>query len=166
HSEAEIVARLQHPNIVQIFEVGGWHPAGSASTLPYLALEFVEGGSLKQTIAGEPQPMRASAELVETLARAIDYAHQHGVVHRDLKPANILLQKQHEEWRKKNEEKVKPEGKSSAGCFSILQSSFYVPKIADFGLAKQLHIGAGADHTQTGVILGTPSYMAPEQAAG
>jgi WD40 repeat protein/serine/threonine protein kinase len=167
-SEAQFVARLQHPNIVQIFEVGEWHAAGSASALPYLALEFVEGGSLKQQVAGVPQPMRASAELVETLARAIDYAHQHGVVHRDLKPANILLQRRHEERGSKNEETVRPDGSSAADCL-ILHSSFSIPKIADFGLAKQLHIAApsvAAGHTETGVILGTPSYMAPEQAAG
>jgi WD40 repeat protein/serine/threonine protein kinase len=167
-SEAEFVARLQHPNIVQIFEVGEWRASGSASALPYLALEFVEGGSLKQKIAGAPQPMRASAELVETLARAIDYAHQHGVVHRDLKPANILLQRRHEDRATKSEETVEPDGRSAADCL-IPHSSFSIPKVADFGLAKQLHIAApsvGADRTQTGVILGTPSYMAPEQAAG
>jgi WD40 repeat protein/serine/threonine protein kinase len=162
-SEAEFVARLQHPNIVQVFEVGEWLAAGSASALPYLALEFVEGGSLKQKIAGQPQPMRASAELVETLARAIDYAHQHGVVHRDLKPANILLAACGLTLASSSQGVGKLEASAKP------QAAGYIPKIADFGLAKQLPFGAfsvGADHTQTGVILGTPSYMAPEQAAG
>jgi WD40 repeat protein/serine/threonine protein kinase len=164
-SEAQFVARLQHPNIVQIFEVGEWQPVGSASALPYLALEFVEGGSLKEKIAGAPQPMRASAELVETLARAIDYAHRHRVVHRDLKPANILLSKV---ASSQNPVLSSPDRERPSTGYCVLTTD-YSPKIADFGLAKQLHIATpsiGADYTQTGVILGTPSYMAPEQATG
>ena len=125
--EAEAVARLQHPNIVQIHEVG--QHAGS----PFLVLELVEGRSLAQWLAGTPQPAGRAAELVETLARAIHAAHRQGVVHRDLTPANILL------------------------------AADGVPKITDFGLAKLL-IGGGSMRTQTGDLLGTPSYMAPEQA--
>src|SRR5262249_47026626 len=86
-AEAEAVARLQHPNIVQIYEVG---EQGGA---PYLALEFVDGVSLAQRLAGGPLPPGEAAELIETLARAVHYAHERGIVHRDLKPANILLQK-------------------------------------------------------------------------
>ena len=126
--EAEAVARLQHPNVVQIYAVG------DTDGQPYLALEYVEGGSLAKKLDGAPQPARQAAELVECLARAIQVAHQHGIVHRDLKPANVLLT---------------PEG---------------VPKIADFGLAKRVEVDTG--ETRTGVILGTPSYMAPEQAGG
>jgi len=126
--EAEAVARLQHPNIVQIHEVG------QHACCPFLVLELVEGHSLAQWIAGTPQPARRAAEVVETLARAIHSAHRQGVVHRDLTPANIL--------------------------FTVEET----PKITDFGLAK-LVIGGGDLRTQTGELLGTPSYMAPEQAA-
>jgi serine/threonine-protein kinase len=125
--EAEAVARLQHPNIVQI------HDVGQFSGSPYLVLELIEGANLAQRIAGTPQMTEWSAELVETLARAIHAAHQQGVVHRDLTPANVLL--------------------TSDGS----------PKITDFGLAK-LVVGGGELRTQTGELLGTPSYMAPEQA--
>jgi serine/threonine-protein kinase len=126
--EAEAVARLQHPHIVQIYEVG------EQEGRPYFALEFVDGGSLERKLDGTPLPAARSAALVETLARAMQYAHEHGVVHRDLKPANVLLT---------------PDG---------------TPKITDFGLAKRLDTDTG--QTQTGAIMGTPSYMAPEQAAG
>src|SRR5260370_17037795 len=83
--EAEAVARLQHPNIVQIHEVG------EAGGHPYCALEFVEGGNLASKLAGKPMPARETAKLVETLARAMQLAHSRNVVHRDLKPANIFL---------------------------------------------------------------------------
>jgi serine/threonine protein kinase/WD40 repeat protein/tetratricopeptide (TPR) repeat protein len=125
--EAEAEARLQHPNIVQIYELG--QHAGSL----FLVLELVEGRSLARRLAGTPQPTRSAAELVEILARAIDYAHRQGVVHRDLTPANVLV--------------------TEGG----------VPKITDFGLAKLVK-GGGDLRTQTGDLLGTPSYMAPEQA--
>jgi formylglycine-generating enzyme required for sulfatase activity len=127
-TEAEAVARLTHPNIVQIHEVG------EAGGHPYCALEFVEGGSLAQTIAGKPLPPREAARLVEALARAMQLAHSRNVVHRDLKPANILLE---------------ADG---------------TPKIADFGLARQLDSDSG--ETLAGAVMGTPSYMAPEQASG
>jgi WD40 repeat protein len=127
-AEAEAVARLQHPNIVQIYEIS------EREGLLCLALEFIDGGSLAQRIAGSPQPPRAAAELVEVLSRAIHSAHKQNVVHRDLKPANVLL--------------------TAAG----------VPKIADFGLAKRLDDESAP--TESGSILGTPSYMAPEQVQG
>src|SRR5205085_628550 len=85
HTEAEAVARLQHPNVVQIYEVG--EHAGS----PFLSLEYVAGGSLARKAAGAAQPDRDAALLVETLAGAVHYTHQHGVLHRDLKPTNVLL---------------------------------------------------------------------------
>ncbi|MFO0841548.1 MAG: protein kinase [Gemmataceae bacterium] len=128
-TEAEAVARLSHPNIVQIYEVG------EQDGLPYLALEYVEGGSLRRGPDAAPLPAREAASLVEAVARAVGYAHGRGVVHRDLKPANVLLA---------------ADGK---------------PKVSDFGLAKLLTEGE-AGPTRTGELLGTPSYMAPEQASG
>lgn len=126
--EAEAVAALSHPNIVQIYDVGEleWHT--------YFTMELLEGGNLAERLAGHPQAARESAQLVATLALAVAYAHQHGVVHRDLKPDNILL--------------------TAEG----------VPKIADFGLARLE--GTEQDLTMSGDRLGTPSYMAPEQASG
>jgi serine/threonine-protein kinase len=126
-TEAEAIARLQHPNIVQIHEVrehGG---------LPFFSLEFCGGGSLEKKLNGTPLPPREAAALVEVLARAMQAAHQKGVIHRDLKPANVLL------------------------------AEDGTPKIADFGLAKKLD---EAGLTASGAVMGTPSYMAPEQASG
>jgi WD40 repeat protein len=146
--EAEAAARLQHANIVQIYEVG--EQAGQ----PYCALEYVDGGNLAQQLGGTPAPAAQAARLVETLARAMHYAHRQGVVHRDLKPANILLQ------RTEN-------GEQRTHGLSVLCSPFsdlWTPKIADFGLAKRLD--HTATQTGTGVVLGTPGYMAPEQAWG
>ncbi len=126
--EAEAVAQLQHPNIVQIHEVG-W-----CDQRPYLALEFIDGGSLEEKISGKPQPGHEAAEMIRTLALAIDYAHGRGIIHRDLKPSNILL--------------------TGPG----------VPKITDFGVAKRVELD---DHqTRDGDLIGTPCYMAPEQASG
>ena len=131
-TEAEAGARLQHPNIVQIYEVDEY------DGVPFLALEYVAGASLEQRLHDQPLPPRQAAELVATLAGAVHHAHQQGIVHRDLKPANVLLADSKEPWQ-----------------FSL--------KVTDFGLAKKLdEIG----QTQTGAVLGTPSYMAPEQAAG
>jgi tetratricopeptide (TPR) repeat protein len=123
--EAEAVARLHHPHIVQIHEIGEHNGE------PYLTLEYVGGGNLAQKLAAGPMPPNQAAALVETLAHAIHHAHEHGIIHRDLKPANVLLDE---------------DGAS---------------KISDFGLAKQLD--EVNPPTQTGSILGTPSYMAPEQ---
>jgi serine/threonine-protein kinase len=151
-TEVEAVARLQHPNIVQIYEVGeegGW---------AYCALEYVEGGSLARKLAGQPQPARPAAQLVETLARAVQFAHDHGIVHRDLKPGNILLQP-NPELGSRNP----PSPTRSVSDFEFRIPDF-LPKITDFGLAKRLQGGAG--QTDTGEILGTPGYMAPEQVRG
>jgi len=126
-TEAEAIARLQHPNIVQVHEVG------EHEGKPFFSLEFCGGGSLAQKLNGTPLPAREAAELVEALARAMQAAHARGVIHRDLKPANVLL------------------------------AEDGTPKVTDFGLAKKLD---EAGQTQSGAVLGTPSYMAPEQAAG
>jgi serine/threonine protein kinase/Tfp pilus assembly protein PilF len=145
-AEAEAVARLQHPHIIQIYEIG--EQAGR----PYLALEYVDGGSLAERLRGTPLPPPQAARLLETLARAVHHAHQAGIVHRDLKPANVLLQIA--------DCRLQIEDSQSAICDP--QSA--IPKITDFGLAKQLDVDSG--RTRSGVIVGTPSYMAPEQARG
>jgi uncharacterized protein (TIGR03067 family) len=146
-AEAAAVARLRHPNIVQVYEVG------EAEGRPFFSLEYVEGGSLAARLGGTPQPAGDAAELVETLARAVHYAHQQGVVHRDLKPANILMV---------SGGVVRGEGSPDTTHHSPLTT--HQPKITDFGLAKRLDSDAG--QTRSGAIVGTPSYMAPEQADG
>jgi eukaryotic-like serine/threonine-protein kinase len=130
--EAEVAGRMHHANFVQIFEVGE-HDGQT-----YLAMELIVGGGLDKLIAGQPRPANEAAELIRTLAIAVQHAHMQQVVHRDLKPANILL----------------------SGS-----APMHVPKIADFGLAKRLDSNSTA-WTQDGAVLGTASYMSPEQAAG
>ena len=125
--EAEAVAKLQHPNIIQIFDIG------EVGGLPFVALELLEGGSLDVFLAGTPQPGEASARLSATLARGIHAAHQVGIIHRDLKPSNVMF------------------------------GSDGTPKITDFGLAKRLE---EEGYTETGQVLGSPSYIPPEQAQG
>jgi eukaryotic-like serine/threonine-protein kinase len=125
--EAETVAKLQHVNIIQIFDIG------ETGGLPFVTFELLEGGSLEGVLAGRPHPEVESAELLATLARAIDVAHQAGVIHRDLKPSNVLF------------------------------TDDGTPKITDFGLAKRLEEDG---HTATGQVLGSPSYIPPEQADG
>jgi serine/threonine-protein kinase len=143
--EAEAVARLQHPNIVQIYDIG------EHQGRPYLALEYVAGGSLDSRLGNKPLPCREAAALVESLARAMHYAHQRGVIHRDLKPANVLLAD------------CGPAPADSSNSTSSLRPAVAeIPKITDFGLAKQLDADSG--RTQCGDVIGTPSYMAPEQA--
>jgi eukaryotic-like serine/threonine-protein kinase len=175
--EAEVAAGMRHPNFVQIYEVGQWQDH------PYLALEYVEGGSLQQWLAGNPQEPRSAAVLVESLGRAIHHAHQRGIVHRDLKPANILLQRGFTAEGAEGAEKKDREERgrttdtpgdrvfppplprsSSPGFLSAPAAVNPLPKITDFGLAKELSGPPGA--TRTGDVLGTPGYMAPEQAAG
>jgi serine/threonine protein kinase len=161
--EAEAIARLQHPGIVQIHEVA------EHQGRPYLALEYVEGSNLAYQLARGAIPPRTGAALAESLARIVHHAHERGIVHRDLTPRNVLLA---------------PSTSPSAICFdfsaenhrrrtaNISQSpsaspalpECFEPKITDFGLAKELDIDSG--QTQTGMIVGTPSYMAPEQALG
>jgi tetratricopeptide (TPR) repeat protein len=150
-AEAEAVARLQHPNIVQIYEVG--EHAG----LPYLALELVDGGSLAAQLRREPLAPRHAAELVATLARAVQHAHSRGVVHRDLKPANILLQRTED-----REQRTECRGDPPSSPVLCPLSSDLSPKVGDFGLAKLDDPG----RSRSGQVVGTPAYMAPEQAAG
>jgi serine/threonine protein kinase/Flp pilus assembly protein TadD len=126
--EAEAVARLRHPNILQIFDIG------EVDGSPFVSLELLEGGRLADRLTGTPLPGLPSAEMVATLALAVEAAHQGGIIHRDLKPTNVLF------------------------------SADGMPKIADFGLAKRLDSDDG--QTETGQVLGSPSYMAPEQARG
>jgi WD40 repeat protein len=133
-TEAEAAARLDHPNIVPVHEVG------EHDGQPYLAVRFVEGGSLSRHLDRYRDDPREAAAVVAALARAVYHAHQHGVLHRDLKPGNVLL-----EWR---------DGVPGPP----------VPHIADFGLARLLDQDSGL--TRTGDLVGTPSYMAPEQASG
>lgn len=149
-TEARAAAQLQHPNIVQIYDVG------EAEGRPYLALEYVPGGSLASRLTGQPWSPRDAARLIETLARAIQHAHSRGVIHRDLKPANILLACD-------GATKPSTEAKRTA---SGLQGPL-IPKITDFGLAKHLSDEEQpTGPTRTGAVVGTPSYIAPEQASG
>jgi serine/threonine protein kinase len=134
--EAEAVARLHHPNIVQIYEVG------VVDGHSFFSMEYVEGGTLAHRLARGALTPPVAVELVQTLARAIHHAHTRGVIHRDIKPGNVLL----------------AHNKDSASGATLQ------PKIADFGLAKQL--GSDSEHTATGEVLGTPGYMSPEQAEG
>jgi WD40 repeat protein/serine/threonine protein kinase len=144
--EAEAVARLRHPNIIQIYDIG------EAEGRPFFALEFVEGDSLAHLLRGTPQPSTPAARLTETLARAVQYAHQQGIIHRDLKPANILLQ--HDERAALHDEQEKTDS-----SFLIRRSA--VAKITDFGLAKRVDAHSSGGHSEE--VVGTPSYMAPEQ---
>jgi len=150
-AEAEAVARLSHPNIVQLYEFG------QSDGLPYLALELVSGGSLASWLRGKPQSPRDCASLVESLARAVGYAHGQGIIHRDLKPANILLSAVSGPWSVAR----------NSPPFSMPRTTDHgprtpVPKIADFGLARLVESPTAS--LEKGALAGTPSYMAPEQA--
>ena len=191
--EAKAIASLQHPHIVQIFEVG------EDQGQPYLCLEYVDGGSLAEFLKNQPQLAEEAARLLTVLADAIHYAHQLGIVHRDLKPANILLKSAQPEGVPL-QENANPSGQTStfsttahfevpstvapaleqksepllfsaplaesprAPTVPVLSANTFTPKITDFGLAKQMNVDSG--QTKTGAVLGTPSYMAPEQAEG
>jgi tetratricopeptide (TPR) repeat protein len=149
-TEAEAAARLIHPNIVQIYEVG------EQDGCLFLAMELVDGVGLDKHFGGRPAPPRQAAQLVKTVARAMHEAHRRGIVHRDLKPANILLVSGRVvsgEW-----------SENARNSPLTTQHSPLTPKVADFGLAKLLD--GSARHTPTTAFLGTPSYMAPEQALG
>jgi hypothetical protein len=137
-AEADSVARLKHPHIVEI------HARGEHQGNLYLVLEFLRGGSLEGQIRDTPQPPPAAAHLVEVLARAVHSAHQVPIIHRDLKPGNVLLS---------------PANPGDPGC-----TPYGLPKVGDFGLAKQLDLSQKL--TLEKGVMGTASYMSPEQAAG
>jgi predicted Zn finger-like uncharacterized protein len=143
-AEARAVAHLDHPHIVRLFDVGQHLPADSGPQTHYLALEFVEGGSLSTHLRKKPMSPVEAARLVRLLARAMQHAHERGIAHRDLKPDNILMAAPMSE----------PALNCSLGC----------PKITDFGLAREVE--AERRLTQTGAVMGTPEYMSPEQAEG
>jgi Tfp pilus assembly protein PilF len=127
-AEAEVIAAIEHPGIVRLYEFGTHE--GS----PWFALEYCPGGTLHRKLAGTPLPVRESASLVERIARGVQAAHDKKIIHRDLKPGNILLDAQNQ------------------------------PRVTDFGLARRVEGDSGL--TQTGAVMGTPSYMPPEQAQG
>jgi eukaryotic-like serine/threonine-protein kinase len=162
-AEAQALARLQHPNIVGIYDVG------EQEGRPFFALEFVEGGSLKDYLKSIVLAPRQAAQLVETLARATHAAHQCGIIHRDLKPSNILLQRLARDergstLRENNSHNGDSRPAETRGAPRSSSVANPIPKIADFGLAKSLD--PEKTQTQSGAFLGTPSYAAPEQAAG
>ncbi|CAN5278082.1 hypothetical protein BH10PLA2_BH10PLA2_07200 [soil metagenome] len=166
--EAELAARVQHPNIVQVYEIGSYE------SRPFLALEWIDGGSLADRLKdGKPWPPTEAAALIETLARAIDVAHSQGVVHRDLKTGNILLQKlESREERGENRKQgssnlstvpsISTDHRLPTTDYSALTN--YAPKITDFGLAQTIE--GRQSMTRSGFLVGTPGYMAPEQAGG
>ena len=156
--EAEAVAALQHPNIVQIYEIG------EAGGHLYLALEYVEGGNLATHLQRGPWPAHLAAELVLLLAQATQYAHSRGVIHRDLKPANVLLRRVGAVAPLASTGAPSPKGNMTDAPLWPLPRDLE-PKITDFGLAKRLE-ESGSVGTQSGAVMGTPSYIAPEQAAG
>jgi serine/threonine protein kinase len=150
-AEAEVVAGVQHPHIVQVYEVGEYQGR------PFIAFEYIDGGCLADHTGGLPQTAATAAEIVETLACTIQAAHEKGIVHRDLKPANILLSA-----------RAPLTGDSLAGHDTPPAELPLGPrlKIGDFGVAKDLNRDAAGSRTSTGTVLGTPQYMAPEQSAG
>jgi hypothetical protein len=159
--EARAAAGLDHPNVVPVYE------AGEVGPVAYLAAAYCEGPTLaawlKQQTA--PVPAAQAAALVARLADGVQHAHSRAVLHRDLKPANILLQKQATEDTEDTENRKKWVPSSSVS--SVSSVAHWVPKITDFGLAKLLQDGrATTNDTRTGAVLGTPRYMAPEQAEG
>ncbi len=159
--EAEVVARLRHPNIVQIYDIG------QVEQQTFLVLEYAEGGSLRERLDGQPMEPRAAAMLLEPVARAVQHAHRHGIVHRDLKPANILLAVGGDSVASGNA--PLPDIRATAAepprwpdCLPPI--SICTPKLTDFGLARMLDMQP--NQTEQGMAAGTPQYMSPEQACG
>lgn len=146
-AEAEAAARLHHPNIVTIHEVG------SHDGQAYICMECVDGETLAEwVVASGPLPPREAARVVAVVARAVQHAHENGVLHRDLKPSNVLLSSE------------RTARSTDADSGPRVPRSEYAPKISDFGLAKRTDTAESL--TRTGAVVGTPSYMPPEQATG
>lgn len=130
--EAEAIARLNHPHLVPIYEVGEWKPEGAVAAIPYFVMKYYAGGNLANHAAGVGSDLHYHVRTMETIAQAVHHAHQRGILHRDLKPSNILLDEHGE------------------------------PHVADFGLAGRFD--PHDPQSMTATIMGTPAYMAPEQA--
>jgi serine/threonine protein kinase len=155
-TEADAAAKLKHPNIVTVYAFGT--EGGQA----YICMEYVGGQTLAEKVRTDgPLPPRAAASLVAVIARAVEHANVFGIIHRDLKPSNILLQVSSEQWAVGSSDK-KPGSSSLSTAHYPLSTP--IPKVSDFGLAKK--IDNAESLTRTGAVVGTPSYMAPEQAAG
>jgi serine/threonine protein kinase/tetratricopeptide (TPR) repeat protein len=157
--EAEVAARVRHPNIVQVFE------SGQVDSRPFLVMEWVEGGTLSDVIKqARLFPPQVAAKLMAIIARAVHQAHLNGIVHRDLKPGNVLLARA--EFLPGQSKVTSPNmgGPESITLRVNNESITVVPKVTDFGLAKLTAGDMGL--TETGRVMGTPEYMAPEQAAG
>ncbi|HEV3448225.1 MAG TPA: serine/threonine-protein kinase [Gemmataceae bacterium] len=159
HIESRTAARLHHANMVQIYEAGQVHGQY------YFAMEYVEGTSLAALLREGPLPVDMAASYLAALARGVAHLHAEGIVHRDLKPGNILLQASSTKSTKEHvDQKPVKQRAVSLRAPSCSLADKYIPKITDFGLVKLLE--AETQVTSTGAIIGTPSYMAPEQAAG
>ncbi|MBI3461940.1 MAG: serine/threonine protein kinase [Planctomycetes bacterium] len=160
--EVKLAAGLSHPNIVKV------HDAGIVAGQPYLTMEYIDGKTLAQLAQGpDALPVRKAAEFVRTVALAVQYLHEHNILHRDLKPANVLLERAESEGQRVESGGQRAESESGdGGSRSALSPplSALRPKITDFGLAKQIEGGTAL--TASGDVIGSPSYMPPEQAAG
>jgi serine/threonine protein kinase/WD40 repeat protein len=148
-AEAEALARLNHPNIVPVYDIG------ASEGHPYFTMEYVRGPSLARVLNQRPQDAGASARLIEILARTIHAVHECGIVHRDLKPANVLLQRVGAGGREKEPEN------QPVDLAQLRAPASLIPKVTDFGLAKDLNVDRKL--TRSGTAMGTPMYMAPEQ---
>ncbi|HJZ56597.1 MAG TPA: serine/threonine-protein kinase [Gemmataceae bacterium] len=158
-TEATSAARLKHPNIVTVYEVG------TVGGQAYLCMEFVGGQTLAEWVKADgPFPPREAARLVAVIARAVEHAHQEGILHRDLKPSNVLLTGIGYRVPGISGEDQMPSGDSSFAPIPDTRYPIPVPKVTDFGLAKRMD-GTGS-LTRTGDVVGTPAYMPPEQAGG
>jgi len=142
-AEGRVIASLDHPHIIKVYDVG------RDEDRLFLALELADSGTLAERLSGKPLPTTDAAYLAEVIARAAGYAHAKGVIHRDLKPGNVLLF---------TGGKQPPPGELEPALMDC------IPKLADFGLARQLDLGPGM--TTSGQFVGTPAYMSPEQAKG
>ncbi len=153
-AEAEVVAALRHPGIVQV------HDFGTFNGIPYFALEFCPGGSLEERLQGKPLPPAAAAELTHMLAEAVQHAHEAGIIHRDLKPGNILLRSR----APLSGTLTRPPFGGPPSDDAITQVWDFDPLVTDFGLARRIESQTGI--TRPGAVMGTPSYMSPEQGRG